>query len=151
MIALVRHLIGWIIVAFQSREESDPRESCSATTAAGLTCEAAAPSFVSDAKTVLAGPEEGLGWMEEALDPGDAENGGRVAPSRLPAALEMALQSDTRGSEVCGQRDSCAYLPHGGRESDVGSAANPRRIAKTWLYDFRAHGLAMAPASAEWT
>jgi hypothetical protein len=35
--------------------------------------------------------KESLVWMAEAFGPGDATDGNRLAPGRLPAVLEMAL------------------------------------------------------------
>src|ERR1022692_3957195 len=141
MVLLLRHLLGWVVAAFRSREDlilenlalrqqllGSPRQTTSAATHCHI-------------QAVLGRIAKTLGAMEEASHPGYTPNRCRLAWRRLSAVLEMALQSSTdRRPKSCQQRGSCPDFPDGRRESNrracdlVGSRnsswlpSNPKRL-----------------------
>jgi hypothetical protein len=66
-----------------------------------------------------------LATVEAGACSGAAGDGRRLAPSGVQDVLEVAFAPpEVRGQEVCEARAARAHLPHGGRESNVGSAAH---------------------------
>jgi transposase InsO family protein len=88
--------------------------------------------------------------VEQASHLGHTQNCCWLASSRLSAVLEVGFKSQTRGRpKACKQRDSGLDLPHGCRESDLGSTAHPRRATKAGFQCVGNHGLAMGTESPE--
>src|ERR1022692_3299850 len=114
MVLLLRHLLGWVVAAFRSREDlilenlalrqqllGSPRQTTSAATHYHT-------------QAVLGRIAKTLGAMEEDSHPGYTRNRCRLAWRRLSAVLEMALQSWTdRRPKSCQQRGSGADFPDG--------------------------------------
>jgi len=88
--------------------------------------------------------------MGAASHPGDAQNRGRMASGRIPVVLDMGFKSQTSGRTKAGEQGSpCSNLSHGRRESDLGSAADPRRTPQAGFQAVRNNSLAMGSKSPE--
>jgi len=116
MIPFLRHLIGWIIDLFRSRQN--------------LVLAVASSIHQTTSSETLVG-------VERVVGPRDPKNGRVLASSGLPAVLEMAFTSPTRGRQKPREPgDPGLDLPHGVWESNLGSATHSRRVAQftsEWL------------------
>ena len=135
MTSSLRHLIiGWILNLFRSRQDLILENLALRQQLLALHTKRPRRPTGDRAQAVLDCAAKSLVRMEAAAHSGHPENGCGSGIGRLPAVLEMALTRQTNRRPKAGERrNSGPHLPHGGRESNLGSAAYSRRIAQARL------------------
>jgi len=81
-------------------------------------------------KGVLGRDSKAVVWLEALVDHGQSGDCGALASRWLSIVLVMAIAPPkANGAKADEQRTARTHLPHGGRESNVGSAPDSRRTA----------------------
>src|ERR1700758_2014932 len=106
--------------------------------------------FSASHKAILGSSAAALVGMENVSCSDPATNRGQLASGWLSPLLEIALPGlSGRWPKAGGQGNSGADLSYGGGEPDLGSTAYSRRVAEAGVPCIGAHGLTLAPASAQ--
>jgi hypothetical protein len=150
MIASLRHFLGWMVSAFRSREDLVLENLALHQQLLALHAQRPRRRLTALHKLFWVALRTFLVRVEEASRSGHSPNRRELASGGVSFVLNMDLQSQTgRRAEACQQRGSRLDLPHGCRESDLGSTAHSRRTAQTGFRCLGKECLAMDPASSE--
>ena len=148
MIVWLRHLLGWLVSAFHSRQDlmlenialRQQLLSCMLKDLVGDS-----PLLTSCSGFCCEKPR-----MEAAAHTAYTTDSCRLASCWVSAVLEMAFPNPIYGrSKAYKPRDSSLDLPEGGPKSDVGSAAYSRRIASCWASRYMGQLFHVDATSAE--
>ena len=114
-----RHLLGWLLSAFRSRQGSYSGKPCSSSAASGSPRPTALPATDDRAQAVLGRHAQALGSMETAAPLGHTQNRRPLASRRLSVVLEVDITSPAkRRPKAYKQGDSGVDFSDGGRVYD---------------------------------
>jgi hypothetical protein len=119
IVTSLRHLLGWVAIAFRSREDLIFENLALRQQLLALHAKRPRRSIDSSAQAVLDRLENVLVGVDEASRLGYSSNRGAVASGWLPVVLDLGFKAWTSGGTETGeQASSCSDLSNGYRESN---------------------------------